>query len=123
MYTDAAFFDMIDRWGETYAAIHESAMVLGADERHFGLNSWGGWIWPYRVHVAEGEPVNVRVTIRNPLNEPASIPWPKGRVGSTPAARTTNPPRVLRGRLSQTWRSRIVQVPSTNEAGLGRVDW
>ncbi|SDB06770.1 MBL fold metallo-hydrolase [Bauldia litoralis] len=73
MYTDDAFFDMVDRWGETYAELHENAMVLGADERHFGLDSWGGWIWPYRSHVAEGEPVNVNVTVRNPLNEPAKL--------------------------------------------------
>ena len=45
MFTDAAFFKRIDAWGETFAEIHESAMAVGADETHFGIDSWGGWIW------------------------------------------------------------------------------
>ena len=49
--------------------LHRAAMVLGDDEAHFGLDGWGGWIWPYRIHVAEGETVRVTVTVRNPMPE------------------------------------------------------
>jgi hypothetical protein len=42
-------------------------MVLGADETHFNLDSWGGWIWPYRTHLKEPAPVRVQVTVRNPF--------------------------------------------------------
>ena len=48
-----------------------TAMVLGDDEAHFDVDGWGGWIWPYRVHVNEGETARVTVTVRNPLPDPA----------------------------------------------------
>jgi glyoxylase-like metal-dependent hydrolase (beta-lactamase superfamily II) len=67
VHTDDAFFALLDAWGDTFDEIHRDAMALKDDEIHFGLDSWGGWIWPYRIHVAEGEPVNARITVRNPL--------------------------------------------------------
>jgi glyoxylase-like metal-dependent hydrolase (beta-lactamase superfamily II) len=72
-YTDQAFFALIDQWGETFDDVHRAAMVLGENETHFGLDSWGGWIWPWRIHVAPGEPVRVQVTVRNPLPESARL--------------------------------------------------
>jgi hypothetical protein len=73
MRTDEAFFALLDAWGERFAELHRSAMVLGDNEAHFGLDSWGGWIWPYRLHVKEGEPVRARVTVRNPLPAAAKL--------------------------------------------------
>ncbi len=73
MRTDETFFAILDKWGERFAEIHRDAMVLGDDETHFGLDSWGGWIWPYRIHVAEGEPVEATVTVRNPRPETATL--------------------------------------------------
>jgi len=73
MHTDAAFFSLLDDWGEKFAELHRSAMVLGDDEEHFGLDSWGGWIWPYRIHVQEGETIKARVIVRNPLPTKATL--------------------------------------------------
>ena len=67
IHTDDAFFALVDEWGEAFADLHLEAMALGDDQSHFGLDSWGGWIWPYRIHVADGETVRARVTVRNPL--------------------------------------------------------
>ena len=68
MFTDAAFFEKVNQWGEEFSELHETVTAVGADEVHFGIDAWGGWIWPYRSHVAEGETVTVRVTVRNPFN-------------------------------------------------------
>jgi glyoxylase-like metal-dependent hydrolase (beta-lactamase superfamily II) len=73
MYTDPGFFDLIDRWGEEYAGLHRQIMPLGDDEAHFNIDSWGGWIWPYRTHIATPQPVTVSVTLRNPLPHEATL--------------------------------------------------
>jgi hypothetical protein len=73
MITDPAFFALIDGWTQEYEALHRRAMVLGDDEAHFNLDSWGGWIWPYRTHLAEPQPVEVTVTVRNPLPRPGRV--------------------------------------------------
>jgi hypothetical protein len=48
-------------------------MPLGEDEPHFDLDSWGGWIWPYRSHLAEPGPARVTVTVRNPYPREAEL--------------------------------------------------
>ena len=53
--------------------ISGQAAPLGEEEIHFDLDSWGGWIWPYRVHLAEPGPARVRVTVRNPLPQAADL--------------------------------------------------
>jgi glyoxylase-like metal-dependent hydrolase (beta-lactamase superfamily II) len=73
MFTDAAFFDHITAWTQDYADLHRRIMPLGENETHFDLDSWGGWIWPYRTHHAGIEPILVRVTVRNPLPRPATL--------------------------------------------------
>ncbi len=87
MYTNADFFDLIDRWASEYADLHRRVMALGAEEAHFNLDSWGGWIWPYRSHVASVRPIEVLVTLRNPLPHTATLEvrlvGPQGWQGSS----------------------------------------
>lgn len=73
MHTDEAFFKRISDWTEEYEQIHRLAMVLGEDETHFNLDSWGGWIWPYRTHLKEVGTATVQVTVRNPLPQSAQL--------------------------------------------------
>ena len=72
-FTDEDFFDHIEKWREDYETLHRNLMPLGEEEIHFDLDSWGGWIWPYRVHLAEPGPARVRVTVRNPLPHRADL--------------------------------------------------
>jgi glyoxylase-like metal-dependent hydrolase (beta-lactamase superfamily II) len=67
MFTDDAFFKHIADWNKDYADLHRLIMPLGDDDVHFNLDSWGGWIWPYRTHLASPGSAQVRVTVRNPL--------------------------------------------------------
>ena len=87
MYTDDEFFRLLTWWGDEFERIHRAAMVLGDDEAHFEADGWGGWIWPYRLHVAEGETARVTVTVRNPMPETARLHvrlvGPEGWEGST----------------------------------------
>ncbi|MBA3947138.1 MAG: hypothetical protein H0X37_21570, partial [Herpetosiphonaceae bacterium] len=73
MYTDPTFFALVDSWATEYADLHRRAMPLGDDEAHLNLDSWGGWIWPYRIHVPTPQSVEVTVTVRNPLPHPATM--------------------------------------------------
>ena len=72
-YTDEAFFALTDSWAHEYAELHQRAMPLGEDETHFNLDSWGGWIWPYRTHLAAPGPATVTVTVRNPYPRRATL--------------------------------------------------
>jgi hypothetical protein len=71
--TDADFFRHVDEWPADYRGLHERAMPLGDDDTHFNLDSWGGWIWPYRTHIPEAGPVTVQVTVRNPCPHAAAL--------------------------------------------------
>ncbi len=73
MYTDDGFFDLLTWWGAEFERLQRDSMPLGENEAHFEADGWGGWIWPYRLHVAEGETVRVTVTVRNPLPEAAQL--------------------------------------------------
>lgn len=73
MHTDAAFFRHIEAWTEDYADLHRQIMPLGNDETHFNLDSWGGWLWPYRTHLAAPEPFTVTATVRNPFPHAAKL--------------------------------------------------
>jgi glyoxylase-like metal-dependent hydrolase (beta-lactamase superfamily II) len=89
MYTNADFFMLINRWASEYAELHQQVMALGADEPHFNLDSWGGWIWPYRTHIPSPRPIEVLVTLRNPLPSKATLEarlvGPQGWEGSAVA--------------------------------------
>ena len=71
--TNAAFFGLIARRSIDYENLHREAMPLGTDEVHFDLDSWGGWLTPYRVHLKPGEQARVRATVRNPLPTIATL--------------------------------------------------
>ena len=73
MYTNDAFFDLIERWSDEYVALHRQVMPLGADDTHFNLDSWGGWLWPYRTYLPEPAAITVTATVRNPLPEEAEL--------------------------------------------------
>lgn len=73
IWTDDAFFDRVDEFTRDYEEDHLGSMVLGEHEVHFDLDSWGGWIRPYRTFSPEIVPVTVRVTVRNPYPEQASL--------------------------------------------------
>ena len=64
---------MVDDWAREYRVSHQQAMPLAEDEAHFDMDSWCGWIWPYRLHLAEPGPASVRVTVRNPLPREATL--------------------------------------------------
>lgn len=73
MHTSEAFFQQIADWDKDYAELHRRLMPLEDDETHFNLDSWGGWIWPYRTHLPAAEPFSVTVTVRNPLPQAATL--------------------------------------------------
>ena len=74
-----------------YERMHRESMVLGDDEIHFGLDSWGGWIRPYRSHLPAPAPVTVEATVRNPLPDQAELEvrssGPSGWEGSSTRVR------------------------------------
>jgi hypothetical protein len=72
-FTDDAFFEHIKAWTKEYREVHQRTMVLGDDETHFNLDSWGGWIWPYRTHLKTAAPITVTVNVRNPLPRAAKL--------------------------------------------------
>jgi glyoxylase-like metal-dependent hydrolase (beta-lactamase superfamily II) len=94
--TDDAFFDLLDEHARAYAEAHRRAMPLGDADAHFDVDSWGGWLWPYRLHLAEGETATLRATVRNPYPHEASLEVrvvvPAGWAGGE--ATITAPPRA-----------------------------
>ncbi len=66
-HTDDAFFRHVADWNQDYEALHRKLMPLDENEAHFNLDSWGGWIWPYRTMAKSGQPFTVRATVRNPF--------------------------------------------------------
>jgi hypothetical protein len=91
-----AFFELIDERTRLYEDAHRRAMPLDADDVHFDVDSWGGWLWPYRLHVVDGETATLRATVRNPLPRAATLDvrlvGPAGWVGG--AATLTASPRA-----------------------------
>ena len=87
MFTDDAFFAKLSAFGERFVEMHEAAAALGEDEVHFGVDGFGGVIWPYRTHIPHEGLVEVEVTVRNPLPRPStltvSLVGPQGWRGSS----------------------------------------
>ncbi len=72
-FTDAVFFKHIEDWATDYTENHRRLMPLDDNEAHFNLDSWGGWIWPYRTHLPAPRAASVRITLRNPLPRRAKL--------------------------------------------------
>lgn len=72
-YTDDTHVGRINDGADEYRSVHERIMPLGEGEAHFDVDSWGGWIWPYRVHLAKPQAAAVRVTVRNPHPRDAEL--------------------------------------------------
>jgi len=73
MFTDEHFFRHIAEWTNDYAELARRVMPLEDDETHFNLDSWGGWIWPYRIVQVTLDTFIVRATVRNPLPTAAEL--------------------------------------------------
>jgi hypothetical protein len=73
IWTDDSFFVRVDEFARAYADDHLGSMVLGEREVHFGVDSWGGWIRPYRTFAAVIAPVTVQATVRNPFPHDATL--------------------------------------------------
>lgn len=71
--TNETMIKALSAGADEYRQRHEQVMPLGEDEAHFDVDSWGGWIWPYRVHLDHPRAATVRVTVRNPLPTPAEL--------------------------------------------------
>lgn len=91
MHTDDDFFALVDAWSREYADLHRRAMALGDADAHFNIDSWGGWIWPYRTRLDAVQPFEVTVTVRNPLPRPATLDvrlvGPEGWAGTSASLR------------------------------------
>ena len=85
--TDDSFYELIAERTRTYEAAHRAAMPVDDGDVHFDVDSWGGWLWPYRLHLADGETATVRATARNPFGMEAQLEVrlvvPEGWVGSS----------------------------------------
>jgi hypothetical protein len=73
MWTDEAFFALITRHADEYVALHRMIMPLDDDQPHRDVDSWGGWIWPYRTTLPMARTFAVQVTVRNPLPRAAHL--------------------------------------------------
>ncbi len=67
------FFQHIDSYTNYYRQMHERIMPLGEQNVHLNVDSWGGWIWPYRTHLARLGQASVTVTVRNPYPRRAKL--------------------------------------------------
>ena len=87
IHTDAHYFKLLDDCAADYERLHRRSMALGDGAAHFNVDSWGGWIWPWRVHLAEPGPTEVTVTVRNPYPRAAKMAvrlvGPAGWVGGS----------------------------------------
>ncbi|MDR3692354.1 MAG: MBL fold metallo-hydrolase, partial [Fimbriimonas sp.] len=114
MFTDEHFFRHIAEWSHDYADLARDVMPLGDDETHFNLDSWGGWIWPYRIVQDSLEPFTVEVTVRNPLPYAATLAVElQGPIGWSTTQETlfAGPRREVRCQLTMTPNARCRRQP------------
>jgi glyoxylase-like metal-dependent hydrolase (beta-lactamase superfamily II) len=72
-HTDDDFFALTDAWADEYVELHRRIMPMDEGEAHFNLDSWGGWVWPYRTVLSSPAPAKIAVTVRNPLPHAATL--------------------------------------------------
>ncbi len=89
--TDASYFAHVAEHARSYERRHRRVAALGDEEAHFGLDGMTGWIWPYHAHAAGPRPIELEVTVRNPLPAEAELrlglSGPDGWQGSTAVVR------------------------------------
>ena len=56
-----------------FEEIHRELMPLDEVDEHFGFDSTGAWIEPYRLYLSEPGRTSIRVRVRNPLPRSASL--------------------------------------------------
>jgi glyoxylase-like metal-dependent hydrolase (beta-lactamase superfamily II) len=71
--TDDNFYELLDERTRSYEGVHRAAMPVGEADVHFDVDSWGGWIWPYRLHLEVGQAGSLRATARNPFPHEAEL--------------------------------------------------
>jgi len=54
------WYDEIRRGGEAFDDLHRKLMIVGDEEAHFGAESQGGKLQPYRVHLPSGGEVELQ---------------------------------------------------------------
>ena len=70
---DDAFLDVIDQHAAEFEAGHRAAMVLDDGAAHFGADSWGGWVVPYRTILPGPGVMHATAHVRNPLPQAAKL--------------------------------------------------
>ncbi len=65
--TSSEWYDEISRAAEAFDDVHHTLMLLDDDDAHFGAESQGGKLVPYRAHVPEGGPVEFSGWVLNPF--------------------------------------------------------
>lgn len=98
-FTDEHFFEHIRAWVHDYRELHEKVMPLGDQEVHFNLDSWGGWVWPYRTHMREAGEAKVTVTVHNPMPGNATLEL-----------------RLVTPRMQPAWRGSVATVKAAGRA-------
>jgi hypothetical protein len=94
--TNAKFFEDLDAYQDDYQQMHQRVMPLADDESHFNIDSWGGWIWPYRTVLDQPRETTLTVHVRNPYPREEVLEirlvGPAGWEGSSAALKA--PPRA-----------------------------
>lgn len=70
--TDEAWYRRIEEQAKNFDEVHRKLMILGDDEAHFGAESQGGKLHPYRAHAPEGGTIEFEGWVLNPLPAGAS---------------------------------------------------
>lgn len=68
--TSEAWYEAIERGARAFDEVHRLLMPLGDEEVHFGAESQGGKLKPYRVHLPDGGTANFEGWVLNPFPSP-----------------------------------------------------
>nr|AAF80385.1 carbofuran hydrolase [Achromobacter sp. WM111]QNH89817.1 carbofuran hydrolase [synthetic construct] len=71
--TNDLVFQRVTEMSARFENLHRSLMPLDENDEHFGLDSTGAWIEPYRLHRLEPGQTCVRIRVRNPLPRAATL--------------------------------------------------
>jgi len=64
---DGRWYEILAEAATAFDEVHRKLMILGDDEAHFGAESQGGKLKPYRVHLPQGGAAEFEGWILNPL--------------------------------------------------------